>query len=134
MSSGETSSTCMATGLGAAFLLLFLRLLFGERLRLLTGAVRVTDVEERLLGKIVEVAVDQLLEGVDRLLHGHVDALQAGELLADKERLRQELLHLAGPLHDDLVLFGQFVEAEDGDDVLQLLERCSTSWTRRATV
>ena len=43
----------------------------------------------------------------------------AGELLGDEERLRQEPLDLAGALHDQLVLFAQFVDAEDRDDVLQ---------------
>ena len=46
---------------------------------------------------------------------------QAGEHLADEERLAQEPLDLAGAGHDDLVLLGQLVETEDGDDVLELL-------------
>ena len=44
----------------------------------------------------------------------------AGELLGHVERLREEALDLAGALHDDLVLVGELVHAEDGDDVLQL--------------
>ena len=36
-----------------------------------------------------------------------------------EERLRQEPLDAAGAVHDLLVLFAQFVDAEDGDDVLQ---------------
>src|SRR5438045_4769045 len=104
MSSGETSSTCMAIELGLAFLLLFLLLLLGQRLGLLAGTVGVADVEECLLRQVVELAVDQLLEGLDGLLHRDVDALQSGELLADEERLREELLHLARALDDDLVL------------------------------
>ena len=39
--------------------------------------------------------------------------------LGHEERLRQEPLDAAGPVHDQLVLFAQFVDAEDGDDVLQ---------------
>src|SRR4051812_31994339 len=128
--SGETSSTCMAIALrlALAFLLLAVLLvvalpafLLGERLGLLPCAVGVADVEEGLLGQVVELAVDQLLEGLDGLLHRDVDALEARELLAHEERLGEELLHLAGPLDDDLVLFGELVEPEDGDDVLQLL-------------
>src|SRR5450631_3660755 len=80
-----------------------------------------TDVEERLLGNLVELAVHERLERLDRLLDRHVDALEAGEDLADEERLRQEALHLAGTRHDNAVFFGELVESEDGDDVLQLL-------------
>ena len=79
------------------------------------------DVEERLLGNLVELAVDEGLERFDGLVGRHVLTLQAGEHLGDEERLGQESLHLAGPVHGEAVLLGQFVEAEDGDDVLQLL-------------
>ena len=58
---------------------------------------------------------------LDGLLDRDVDALEAGEHLAHEERLGQEPLHLAGPVDGDAVLLGQLVEAEDGDDVLQLL-------------
>src|SRR5438270_11714731 len=104
MRSGDTSSTCIAIELAVlAFLLLFLLFLFGQRLCLLPGAVGVADVEERLLRKVVEVAVDKLLERLDRLLDGHVDALDARKLCTHEEGLGQELLYLAGPLDDDLV-------------------------------
>src|SRR5207249_4191219 len=114
--SGETSSTCRAMGLALLRLLvlgrlvlagaLALQLLGAQQPGLLAGALGVADVEERLLGQVVELAVHELLERVDGLLHGHVDPLHAGELLPDEERLREELLNLAGALHDDLVLFG----------------------------
>src|SRR5665213_1246199 len=48
------------------------------------------DVEEGLLGNLVELAVDQGLERLDRLLHRHGDTLQAGEHLTHVEGLRQE--------------------------------------------
>ena len=64
---------------------------------------------------------DQLSEGLDRGLGVDPDAVHAGEHLAHEERLRQEPLHLAGPVHGDAVLLGELVETEDGDDVLQLL-------------
>ena len=44
-----------------------------------------------------------------------------GERLADEERLREELLDLAGARHGQLVVVGELVHAEDGDDVLQVL-------------
>ena len=43
-----------------------------------------------------------------------------GEGLGDDERLRQEPLDAAGTVDHLLVLFAQLVDAEDGDDVLQL--------------
>src|SRR5690242_17774106 len=103
MLSGETTSTCSGTDLALAL----------QGLRLLQHRLHTTDVEERLLGNVVELAVDQLLEALDRLRHGHVDALQAGEGLAHEERLRQEPLDLPGPGHDDAVLLGELVEPED---------------------
>ena len=45
----------------------------------------------------------------------------AGELLGHVERLREELLDLAGAGHRELVFVGQFVDAQNGDDVLQIL-------------
>src|ERR1700751_5051805 len=45
----------------------------------------------------------------------------AGELLGDEQRLREEALGLARPRDRLLVLVGELVDAEDGDDVLQLL-------------
>ena len=61
------------------------------------GGLGATDVEERLLGQVVEVAVDERLERVDRLLDRGGDAGQAGEDLGHVHRLGQEPLHLAGP-------------------------------------
>ena len=46
---------------------------------------------------------------------------ETGELLGDEERLRQELLDLTRARDGELVLFRQFVDAEDRDDVLQVL-------------
>ena len=45
-----------------------------ELLGLLEHRVHAAHVQERLLGHVVEVAVDQGLEGLDRLLDRHVDA------------------------------------------------------------
>src|SRR5690606_29480721 len=44
-----------------------------------------------------------------------------GELRGHVRVLREELLDLAGASHDDLVLFGELVHTEDGDDVLKFL-------------
>ena len=53
-------------------------------------------------------------------LQRHEHAVLAGELLGHEHRVGQEPLDPAGPLDGDLVLLGQLVDAEDGDDVLQL--------------
>ena len=51
----------------------------------------------------------------------YVLAGAAGERLGHEERLREEALDLAGALHGELVLVGELVDAEDRDDVLELL-------------
>src|SRR5437763_8549184 len=77
--------------------------------------------EERALGDVVVLAVDDLLETADRVGDFHVRPWGAGELFGDEERLREEALDLARALHGQLVLVGELVDAEDRDDVLQLL-------------
>ncbi len=59
---------------------------------------------------------DAIVSSTGVYLPGH-----ARELLGHEDRLRQELLDLPGTRHDDLVLLGQLVDAEDRDDVLQVL-------------
>ena len=63
----------------------------------------------------------QLVERLDGLLERNRRTRLAGELLGGHHVLAQEALDTAGPLHQLLVLFGQFVDAEDGDDVLKVL-------------
>src|SRR5437764_2827924 len=77
--------------------------------------------EERLLGDVVVLALGQRLERGDGLRQRHAHARLAGELLGHEHRVRKEPLDPPGPLDRDLVLFRQLVDAEDGDDVLQLL-------------
>src|SRR3954449_13335665 len=77
--------------------------------------------EERRLRQLVVLAVDDLLEGAHRVVDWDVRARRAGERLGDVERLRQEALDLARALHRHLVLIGELVDAEDRDDVLELL-------------
>ena len=67
------------------------------------------------------LAVDDLLEAADGLGDRHVLARAPGERLGDEERLRQEALDLARPADRQLVLVGELVDAEDRDDVLELL-------------
>ena len=90
-------------------------------LRLLDRFLDRADHVEGLLRHVVVLAVDDLPEARDRVGNRHVLAGDARELLGDEERLRQELLDLAGARHRQLVLLGELVDAEDRDDVLQVL-------------
>src|SRR3954470_24060443 len=76
------------------------------------------DHVEGLLGEVVVLAVDDLLEAAYGLGDGDVLALHARELLRDEEGLREEALHLSRARDDELVLFRKLIKAEDGDDVL----------------
>src|SRR6516162_3141408 len=66
---------------------------------LLQDALHPADVEERLFGHLIEVAVDKGLEGFDGLRHRDVDARKTGEGLSHEERLGEEALDLASPGH-----------------------------------
>src|SRR5688572_30022092 len=79
------------------------------------------DHVERLLGQGVTLAIHDHLEALDGVLERHVLARGAGEVLRHGERLRQEALDLARAGDRELVLGGELVHAEDGDDVTQLL-------------
>src|SRR3712207_905497 len=108
--------------LGLAFLFgLFSFLFTAQAPGLLDGLIYVADEVEGLLGQLIVPTLDDLLERADRVLQLDKLALEAGELLGDEERLREEALQPARPAHDDLVLLGELVDAEDGDDVLELL-------------
>ena len=92
----------------------FLRLLplgFG----LLDGA----DVHEGVFRQVVPLAVADFFEAADRFGQRRDLARLAGEHFGHEERLRQEPLDAAGAMHDQLVVFAQFVDAENRDDVLQ---------------
>src|SRR2546423_2955881 len=99
--------------------LLFSRL-GGHALGLLARLLDGADHVEGLFGQVVVFAVNDLLEAADGV--GDLDefAFEAGELLRDEEGLREEALNLARARDDQLVLLRKLVEAEDGDDVLQV--------------
>jgi hypothetical protein len=70
---------------------------------------------------VVVLALGELLERLDRLADRHEGAVETSERLGHERVLRQEALDPASPADEDLVLFGELVDAEDGDDVLQVL-------------
>ena len=90
-------------------------------LGLLDGLVDAADHVEGLLGQVVVLAFDDLLEAADRLAERDVLARRAGEVLGDEEGLGEEALDPAGAADDQLVLVGELVDTEDGDDVLEVL-------------
>src|SRR5947199_9562480 len=92
----------------------------GHARGLLAGLLNGADHVEGLFGEVVVLAVNDLLEAADGV--GGLDelAFEAGKLLGDEEGLREEALNLARARDDQLVLFRKLVEAEDGDDVLQV--------------
>src|SRR6266568_5193493 len=112
--SGVTMSRVMAIGCPQP-------LRGGELLRLLDRLLDAADHVEGLLGELVVPALHDLLEAADRVLQLDVLALVAGELLRDVERLREEALDLAGTGDGELVVLGELVHPEDGDDVLEVL-------------
>jgi len=110
---GLTPSLALRAGTGLIF--------SGEFLGLGLGVVQCAHVHERGLGEVVAFAFDNSAEAVDGVLQRRVDARETGELLGDEESLAQESFHLSSPGDDQFVFFGQFIDAEDGDDVLQTL-------------
>src|ERR1700730_10239310 len=76
---------------------------------------------KRLLGDIVVLAFVDFLEALYRVRDFNVAAGRAGELLGDVERLRQEALDFSCSRHANLLVFAQFVNAKNRDNVLQIL-------------
>jgi hypothetical protein len=79
------------------------------------------DHVERLLGHGVVLALEDFLEAA----HGVGDRTylpgKPVNCFGDEERLREEALDLAGAGHGELVVLGELVDAENRDDVLQVL-------------
>src|SRR3954462_12613901 len=96
-----------------------LRRFGGELLALFDRLFDGADHVKGLLRQMIVLAFAQSAETLDGV--GEVDefAGRAGKHFGDEERLRQEAFDLAGAGDGDLVLFAQFVHAENGDDVLQ---------------
>src|SRR5690606_38766369 len=90
-----------------------------EFFALLDGFLDGADHVERRFRQMIVLALAKVAEPLDGV--GEIDELagRAGEHFGDMERLRQETLDLAGARDGELVLFRQFVHAENGDDVLK---------------
>src|SRR5690606_18212199 len=76
---------------------------------------------EILLRDMIEITLQDSLETTDGFFQGNVFTRRTGEHFRHVERLRQETLDLTRAVHHLLVFLGQFVHAENRDDVLQFL-------------
>ena len=94
---------------------------FGHLLGLLEDGVDTTNHVEGHLGDLIVVAHEEAGEGVDGVVELDVVTSHASEDLGDLEGLGEELGDLAGAVDGELVLLGELVDTEDGNDVLELL-------------
>src|SRR4051795_10323469 len=117
--SAATTSTCIgsATGYDLGHASAFLLQLGPPALDVL----QVAQIEERLLGNVIHLAVANHPERLDGLVQGHRRAWDVRELRRHVGVLAQELLNAPRPVDDDLVSLGQLVDTEDRNDVLQFL-------------
>src|SRR5712691_4383783 len=79
------------------------------------------DHVEGLLGHVVAEPLHDLLEALDRIGKLDVAARGAREVLGHVEGLGEEALELPRAGHGKLVLVGELLHPEDGDDVLKIL-------------
>jgi hypothetical protein len=86
---------------------------------LLECLLKGTSHVEGVLRELVTSALKQLGEALDGVLELHELAGLAGENFGHEEGLRQEALDLTGTRHGELVLFGEIVHTENGNNVLE---------------
>uniref|UniRef100_A0A182WD12 Uncharacterized protein n=1 Tax=Anopheles minimus TaxID=112268 RepID=A0A182WD12_9DIPT len=93
----------------------------GQTLSLLDDLLDRTNHVEGDLRQMIELTVQDLGEALDGFLERYQLAGMASEHLSDLERLGQETLDLAGTCHRQLVLLGQLIHTQDGNDILKRL-------------
>src|SRR5919204_6293617 len=76
---------------------------------------------EVLLGHVVKLTIQDAAEALHGVGDRDVHSGKAGKHLGHDHGLRQEALDLARARHSELILVAQLVDAEDGNDVLQVL-------------
>merc|ERR1712086_920024 len=74
---------------------------------------------ESLLWILVERASEEALETTDDVGEGDELAGLASEDLGNVERLREEAFDLARACDSELVLLGELIHTQDGNDILQ---------------
>ncbi len=67
------------------------------------------------------LAIQNFTETAHGVTSLHVFTIQAMEFLSHKHRLTQETLNFTGAGNQHLVIFAQFVNTKNGDDVLQVV-------------
>src|SRR5262249_13105562 len=95
--------------------------LLAHLLCLFLGLLDRADVHEGAFGQLVPLAVADLLEAADSLGELGVLAGFVGKRFGDEEGLREEALNPARAVHDELVVLRKLVDAQDGDDIAELL-------------
>src|SRR3989344_3693503 len=91
-----------------------------KSLGFLHGFVDGADHVESLFGQIVVVAFENLGKTLDGVFDGNVFAGRTSKLLGDEEWLGEEALDLAGAGNGEFIFVGEFVDAQNGDDVLEV--------------
>ena len=95
---------------------------FGKQfLALFDGFVDSTNIEECLFGILVHFAIENHIEAADGFAKRHHHTGQTGELFGHKERLRQETLCTACTSHYKFVIVAEFIDTENGNDILKLV-------------
>src|ERR1700753_477001 len=74
---------------------------------------------ERLLRNIVMLAFDDLFKGANSVSYFYVLTRSSGKHFGDVEGLGKETLHLASAAYRQLVLFREFIDTKNGDNILQ---------------
>ena len=87
---------------------------------LFDGFLDGADHIEGLFGEVVVLACQDFGEAADGVAEGDVFAGLVGEGFGDEEGLGEEALDAAGAEDGLAVVVGEFLDAEDGDDVLQV--------------
>ena len=75
---------------------------------------------EGLFRDVVVLALGDALKAFHCVRDLDVSPRRAGELLSHMEGLRKEFLYLTSPRHRNFLVFAQFVDTKDRDDVLQI--------------
>src|SRR5688500_18457256 len=124
--SAETTSTCMGSAIplhsaGHSILRRVYSLFLLQLRPTALDVLHTADVEECLLGNVINFSVAHHPERLNGLVEWHSRPWDVGELLGHVGVLAEELLDTTGAVDHDLVFFGKLVDAQDGDDVLQLL-------------
>src|SRR6185369_4748978 len=112
---GSDPSTCERLESKARFLRRLLHLL-GSFQHFFNRPLHV----ESLFGDIVVLTFHNVAESFYRIRDLHVTSRGSRELLRHVERLRQEALHFASSSDGQLLVFAQFVDTKNCDDVLQV--------------